>query len=187
MADKKCQVADKNCQVADKNFQVADKKNGRWQTKAVRWQTKTARWQTKNVRWQKESSRWQTKIARWQTKTARWQTKKCQVANKRCQAAAKSRLLGMVGGSLTVSRLLFVFLTFAFPKRQVYCCFGFFPNSFSLRVLVGLNRDPRGCPPSACGFCRVDWRCPLFDDSCTLLIHFGPSMPARCPSWDPDT
>ena len=56
-----------------------------------------------------------------------------------------------------------------------------FPNSFSLRVLVGLSRDPRGWPPSACGFCRVDWRRPVFDDSYTLLMHFGPSMPAQCP------
>ena len=60
-----------------------------------------------------------------------------------------------------------------------------FPNSFSLRVLVGSNKTPRGCPPSACGFCRAKWRSLVSDDSFTLLTHFGPPVPARCPLGAP--
>ena len=69
----------------------------------------------------------------------------------------------------------------ASPKEASGVGLFLFPNSFSFRVLVGLKNAPRGCPPSACGFCRVNCARPVFDDSYILLMHFGPSVPARCP------
>ena len=55
--------------------------------------------------------------------------------------------------------------------------FWYFPNSFSLRVLVGLFNAPRGCPESACGFRRLKSLTLVFDDSITLLMYLVP----RCP------